>query len=204
MTRRTSRTLSTLALATVLVLAGCGQGSDATSDPAKSPSEASPSSAATSASGADTPAGQVAGKSGSYSVTAPDAWRDATDQASQNTEGLDLVLLSSKQVDRFSDNLVVVVADGDEAVMKAEIEKGRVTLTEAGRKVSDADDLSIAGTTASGLTSTLEQQGIAITARSYALTHEGKVYLLTLSSSTVNEKAAMAALQQISDSWTWA
>lgn len=212
MNRPASHVLSTIVLAAALILAGCGQGSDTTNDPAPSPSvsgtpsAASSPSVAASASGVEAPTDRLTGKSGTYSVAAPAGWSDGTAQAgqnSQNTQNLDLVLLSSTPVDKFSDNLVVVVTDGDEAAVDTELEQGRVKLTEAGRKVTDADDVTIEGATAKGLTSTFDQQGIAITARSYALAHEGKIYLLTLSSSTANQEAAKVAFKQITSSWQW-
>lgn len=205
MNRCASRVLSTMVLATALVLGGCSQGSDTAIDPANSSSTASPSSTAPSSSVTGTPPAQVTGRSGRYSLTPPADWRDATAQASQNAKGanLDLVLLSSKPVEKFSDNLVIVVSPGDEAAVKAELKKGRVKLSEAGRTVTDADDVTIAGTTAKGLTSTFEQQGIAITARSYAMAHQGKIYLLTLSSSTAHEAPAQTAFAQIASSWQW-
>lgn len=189
---RAGRTLSAAAVATALLLGGCSS-----SDTAARAGEQS------SAAGAALSADAVQGKSATYSVTAPTDWSTSNAETKTKVEGLDLLLISSKPVDNFADNLVVIVGDGDDASVRAELEKGRTSLADAGREISDAEDLRIADTSASGFTSTAEQQGIAITARSYGFAHEGKVYLLTLSSSTAHQAEAMKALEQIASSWTW-
>jgi hypothetical protein len=73
----------------------------------------------------------------------------------------------------------------------------------AGRTVSDAPDKTVAGVPAMGFTTTYEQQGLKVLARSYAVQRAGKVYLLTLSSSQSDSSHAMAELDELLSTWTW-
>ncbi len=147
--------------------------------------------------------GVVESRSGTYSVTAPAGWGEATDQAGTDIAGLDLVLLSSKKVSKFSNNLVVIMTTGDATTVGKELEKGRTQMASADREVGDTDDVQIAGVTAKGFTTKFEQKGVRITARSYAMARDGKVYLLTLSSSQDDAANALTAFGEITDSWKW-
>ena len=218
MTRRRTRIVSIGVLTVAMVLTGCnsgtlpsgssGDGSGGGSRPPGSSSDPTPASAASisrpaQGEAAVLPGGQVTGKSGGYTVTAPAGWGDATDQAGTQIGGLDLVLLSSKKVSRFSNNLVVIVANGDATMVRQKIETGRTRAAAEGREVSDVHSVQIAGVTAQGFTAKFEQKGVRITARSYGLAREGKVYLLTLSSSQDDAENALTAFEQITRSWTW-
>ncbi|MBB2985944.1 hypothetical protein [Terracoccus luteus] len=222
---RPARLLSVTLLTALLVLAGCstdggdttapdappptstttgapsgGSTSGATSSSATAPTSASSTSASSPTSA--TSSGPVAGRSGTYTVTAPTGWGVATDQAG-SVQGIDLVLLSSSKVAGFGNNLVVIVTPGDATVVAQELEKGRTQMGQAGRKVSDAPDVQVAGVTAKGFQTTYEQQGVNILARSYAMARSGKVYLLTLSSSQQDGANALAQLGRIVASWRW-
>lgn len=219
---RPARLLSVTLLTTLLVLAGCStDGGDTTAPDAAPPtsttgapsgstsSSATATTATTSASSTSvttatsaTSSGPVAGRSGTYTVTAPTGWGVATDQAG-SVQGIDLVLLSSSKVAGFGNNLVVIVTPGDATVVAQELEKGRTQMGQAGRKVSDAPDVQVSGVTAKGFQTTYEQQGVKILARSYAMAREGKVYLLTLSSSQQDGANALAQLGRIVASWRW-
>ena len=221
---RPARLLSVTLLTTLLVLAGCSTDGGDTTAPGAAPPASTTTSApgggstggATSSPGATTSAsaasatsatsatstGPVAGRSGTYTVTAPTGWGVATDQAG-SVQGIDLVLLSSSKVAGFGNNLVVIVTPGDATVVAQELEKGRTQMGQAGRTVSDAPDVQVAGVTAKGFQTTYEQQGVKILARSYAMTREGKVYLLTLSSSQQDGANALAQLGRIVASWRW-
>lgn len=207
MTRRRTRTISVGLLTAVLVLPGCGQGTTPSSDPSSPSAAAGISTGISTSTGqaedATLPGGQVTGRSGTYSVIAPAGWGEATDQAGTEIAGLDLVLLSSKKVSKFSNNLVVITAGGDAAIVKQKMETGRTRAASDGREVSDADSVQIAGVTAQGFTAKFEQKGVRITARSYGLAHDGKVYLLTLSSSQDDAENAMTAFERITGSWVW-
>lgn len=211
MTRRAVRTLSTAMLTAALVLTGCSSNEKPSSDGAPSSSRSATASSPTPSSGSDTgteagttlPGGVVTSRSGAYSVAAPAGWGEATDQAGSDIAGLDLVLLSSKKVSMFSNNLVVITTTGDETAVEKELDKGRSQMASADRDVSDADDVQIAGVTAKGFTTKFEQKGVRITARSYAMARDGKVYLLTLSSSQDDAANAMTAFGEITSSWKW-
>lgn len=215
MTRRSVRCFQAALVAAALVLAGCGTSEQPGSDDGSSSSRptttttASTTTASTPAASTGTDAGttlqggEVKSRTGAYTVTAPTGWGEATDQAGTDIAGLDLVLLSSKKVSRFGNNLVVITTTGDAAVVDQELEKGRTQMASADREVGDADDVQIAGVTAKGFTFKFEQKGVRITARSYAMTHDGNVYLLTLSSSQDDAANALSAFGEIIDSWKW-
>ena len=222
MTRRPVRLLSTVLLTAALVLTGCGTSDSPSGDASPSSTPSTPPAAATPSdtasetvsetpsetsteTGATTtlPGGEVQGRSRAYTVTAPAGWGEATDQAGTSIAGLDLVLLSSKKVSKFSNNLVIITTTGDADAVNQEIEKGRTQMATAGREVSDADDIQIAGVTAKGFTTKFEQQGVRITARSFGMTRDGKVYLLTLSSSQDDAANALSAFGEITGSWKW-
>lgn len=207
MNRRPPRILSVTLLTAALVLTGCGSGDQpsAGSGPnggATAGSTPTGTAEATETGVTELPGGMVTGRSGTFSVTAPAGWGVATDQAGA-VAGLDLVLLSSKKTAKFSNNLVIIASDGDAATVDDELAKGRAQMGGAGREVSDADDLQIGGVTAKGFTTKFEQQGVKVTARSFGLHRNGKVYLLTLSSSQDDAAGALAELKQIAGSWTW-
>ena len=208
MTCRPVRFFQAALLIAALVLTGCGTSGQPSSDGGPSSSRPTTTTTASSpAAGTDAgttlPGGEVTSRSGSYTVTAPPGWGEATDQAGSDIPGLDLVLLSSKKVSRFSNNLVVITTAGDAAVVDQELEKGRTQMASADREVGDAGDVQIAGVTAKGFTTKFEQKGVRITARSYAMTRDGKVYLLTLSSSQDDAANALRAFGEITDSWKW-
>ncbi len=206
MTRRPVRCFQAALLAAALVLAGCSTTKQASTGDGSSSSRPTTTTTADSSgvdAGATLPGGEAMSRAGDYTVTAPAGWGEATDQAGTNITGLDLVLLSSKKVSQFGNNLVVITTTGDAAVVNQELEKGRTQMASAGREVGDADDVQIAGVTAKGFTTKFEQKGVRITARSYAMTHDGKVYLLTLSSSQDDAANALSAFAEITGSWKW-
>ncbi|HET8987350.1 MAG TPA: hypothetical protein VFN43_02475 [Humibacillus sp.] len=195
---------SAVSLLTVaLVLGGCSTG-----DP--TPTASAPASiSARTAGGTSAPTSDgaaqsdvVQARSGDFGVVPPEAWAEATDKAGAVPD-LDLVLLSSRKVAGFSNNLVVLTSAGDDAALEAEIAKGREQMGAAGRTLSETPDKQVGGATARGFQTTFEQQGIPVVARSYGLTRGGKVYLLTLSSSEQDAAHAMTELDEILASWTW-
>jgi outer membrane murein-binding lipoprotein Lpp len=217
MIARPSRLTTALAVTCVLVLAGCskdagatggasgGASAGATSTATSSPSSGSGTPSATSGgTGTGTAAAgdAVPGRSASFTVVPPEGWAEATDRAN-GVKGIDLVLLSSKKVGSFANNLVVLSSPGDEQTLRDEMDQGRTQLQAAGRTVSAAPDQQVAGATATGFTSTFEQQGIKVAARSYGLVHRGRVYLLTLSSSQEDADHALTELDEILSSWSW-
>jgi len=190
-------------LTVALVLTGCSNDPGATTDPTSAAQVASPAASTSGARSSETSESDVVrARSGGFGVVPPEAWSEATDRAG-TVEGLDLVLLSSRKVAGFSTNLVVLTSAGDDASVDAEIAKGREQMAAAGRVISEAPDKQVAGSTARGFQSAFEQNGVKVVARSYGLTHGGKVYLLTLSSAGAEAAHAMAELDEILTSWTW-
>ncbi|MEO7754898.1 MAG: hypothetical protein ABIS35_15955 [Terracoccus sp.] len=175
-----------------LLLAGCSSGDV--------PSGGSVTGTGTSATSA--PAEAVAARSGGFTLVPAEGWVDATDRAGE-VAGLDLVVLSSVQVAKFNDNLVITSAKGGATDLDAEISRGRTQLEGQGRTISDAPDLQVAGETATGFSSAFEEAGIPVVARSYGVSHGGRIYLLTLSSSPGEADHAMAELTAMLAGWLW-
>jgi hypothetical protein len=204
MISRPSRAVSVSVLTCALVLTGCSQGSQDTPTGAASSAPVSTSSASSASTASSTTAAgdEVKGRSGAFAVVPPEGWVEATDQA-KGVANLDLVLLSSRKADRFANNLVVISTNGDQSVLEDELAKGKAQMGGAGRTVSDAPARTVAGVPALGFTTTYEQQGHKILARSYAVQRAGKVYLLTLSSSQGDASHAMSELDELLSTWAW-
>lgn len=201
-----TRVLSVGVLTCTLVLTGC-------STNGSTPPASTGSSAPTSPSGSTAPAGsstapatavgdEVRGRSGTFTVVPPEGWTEATDKA-KGVADVDLVLLSSKKVGDFANNLVVTAADGDRSVLEDELAKGKQQLGAAGRTVSAAPDKDVAGATAVGFTTAFEQQGVKVLARSYGISRGGRIYLLTLSSSQADATHAMTEFDELLSTWSW-
>jgi len=201
MKARPTRVVSVGVLTCALVLTGCSK------DTTASPSESSPASTSgtpstTTGSGTTSAGDEVRGRSGAFTVVPPEGWTEATDKAT-GVADIDLVLLSSKKVGAFANNLVVTSTAGDQSVLDDELAKGRQQLGAAGRTVSSAPDRSVSGSAAVGFTTTFEQQGIKVLARSYGVARAGRIYLLTLSSSQADATHAMAEFDELLSTWAW-
>jgi len=188
-------------LTVVLVLTGCST-SEPTVTAGVSASPTALGSTTGQSSGSEAQTDLVRARSGDFGVVPPEAWAEATERAG-DVPDLDLVLLSSRKVAGFSNNLVVLTSAGDDAALEAEIAKGREQMGAAGRTISETPDKQVAGVAARGFETAFEQQGITVLARSYGLTRSGKVYLLTLSSSEQDADHAMTELDEILASWVW-
>jgi hypothetical protein len=135
-------------------------------------------------------------------VTAPSGWTEASSKVG-SVPGLEAVLVAGEQTASFSNNLVVVSVAGDEQTAKAELSGGKDALKGAGRALTEVPDQQVGGVRASGFGATFEQQGVKVLARSWAVPHGGRVYLLTLSSSQADADHAMGQLDQILRTWRW-
>jgi hypothetical protein len=207
MTARPTRVVSVGLLTCALVLTGCtkgpADGQATSSGQGPSPSSATASGTSTSGSATTTAQGdEVKGRSGSFTVVPPEGWTEATDKAN-GVANIDLVLLSSKKVGSFANNLVVLSSAGDQSVLDDEMAKGKEQMSGAGRTVSSAPARSVAGAPAVGFTTTFERDGIKVLARSYGVQRAGKVYLLTLSSSQGDAEHALAEFDELLSTWAW-
>ncbi len=209
MSARPTRAVSVGLLTCALVLTGCskdpagGQASPSGAGQATSATSTTPSAGASGGSGSATATGdEVRSRSGAFTVVPPEGWTEATDKA-DGVANIDLVLLSSKKVGSFANNLVVLTSPGDQSVLEEEMTKGRDQMTAAGRTVSTAPARSVAGAPAAGFTTTLQRDGVKVLARSYGVQRDGKVYLLTLSSSQDDAEHALAEFDELLSTWAW-
>ena len=206
MTARRTRALSVGVLTLAFVLTGCSHGT--TGAPVASPG--TPSSASSSAPSSSTPAttadgaggDELKGRSGGYTVVPPEGWVEATAKAN-GVADIDLVLLSSKKVGGFANNLVVLATAGDQSRLDDELDRGKESMSAAGRTVSPAPPRSVAGAAAVGFTTSYEQQGVKVTTRSYGVLRGRTIFLLTLSSSQADADHAMAELDEMLSTWAW-
>ena len=201
---RSGRSTGVVAIVAVALASGCSTSPGAPGGAPSTPAvtATSPTPAPASSTQPIDAADDVQGTSGTYSVLPPQGWGDATDEVGA-MPGVDLVIMSAEKLAGFNTNLVVHVATGDTALLESELQKGREQLADQGRTVSDAPALTVGGSTATGFTTSFTQQGVEVVARSYALHHEGRVYLLTLSSAQSAAERAAAELTEIAESWTW-
>jgi hypothetical protein len=197
-----TRVLSVGVLTCALVLTGCSKDTTASTPPAPAASSTTSPGSSTTPSTPTAEGDEVRSRSGAFTVVPPEGWTEATDKA-KGVADIDLVLLSSKKVGDFANNLVVTAADGDQSVLEDELAKGRKQLAAAGRTVSEAPDKTIAGATAVGFTTAFEQQGIKVLARSYGVQRGGRIYLLTLSSSQADATHAMSEFDELLSTWAW-
>ncbi|MGO4596511.1 hypothetical protein [Terrabacter sp. 2RAF25] len=221
MTARPTRTLSVGLLTCALVLTGCSKGPATSSTDQTSPSGAGQASTSTSTSTSPSPAtsstgsasgsasgtaaatgDEVKGKSRTFTVVPPEGWTEATAKAS-GVANIDLVLLSSKKVGSFANNLVVLSSAGDQSVLDEEMSKGREQMSAAGRTITTAPTRAVAGAPAVGFTTTFQRDGIKVLARSYGVQRDGKIYLLTLSSSQGEADHALAEFDELLSTWAW-
>ena len=72
-----------------------------------------------------------------------------------------------------------------------------------GCTASAAPAKSVACAPAVGFTTTFEQQGIKVLARSYGVQRGGKIYLLTLSSSQGDAYHALTEFDELLSTWAW-
>lgn len=201
---RSARSAGVVAIVVVVLVSGCSTGAGTPDGSPSTPAvtTTSPTAALASSTQPIDAADAVQGKSGTYSVLPPQGWGDATDEVGA-MPGVDLVIMSSEKQAGFNTNLVVHVATGDAALLESELQKGREQLGDQGRTVSDAPPLTVGDSPATGFTTSFTQQGVEVVARSYGLHHDGRVYLLTLSSAKSAAEQAAAELTEIADSWTW-
>ena len=203
MKARPIRVVSVGLLTCTLVLTGCSKDTSPSESPISSTSATTSGSASGASGSATTAAGdEVRGRSGAFTVVPPEGWTEATGKATAVAD-IDVVLLSSRKVGSFANNLVVTSVAGDQTVLDGELAKGREQLAAAGRTVSSAPDKTVSGATAVGFTTTFEQQGIKVLARSYGVARGGRIYLLTLSSSQADATHAMAEFDELLSTWTW-
>ena len=209
MSARPTRAVSVGLLTCALVLTGCskdpagGQARPSGADQTTSATSPTPSAGASGGSGSATATGdEVRSRSGAFTVVPPEGWTESTDKAN-GVANIDLVLLSSKKVGSFANNLVVLTSPGDQSVLEEEMTKGRDQMTAAGRTVSTAPARSVAGAPAAGFTTTFQRDGVKVLARSYGVQRDGRVYLLTLSSSQDDAEHALAEFDELLSTWAW-
>ncbi|MCL8253122.1 hypothetical protein AERO_17185 [Aeromicrobium fastidiosum] len=206
--RTLTRRVAALAIVSSLTLAGCG-GSDGGSD--DSSDNDSSSSATTDAPDDDTdtdsgsdvaPAtGDVISGTG-FSFNAPEGWTDAKDVLPSALA----VAANRSDADGFSDNINVIedktIVDVDRDDLEAAVK--RVLEGVNAQDVTIKDPVDVAGEEAVTVAAVLEQNGTKYRTEQFAVSHDGKGYVVTFSfSDTVSEDDREDLTDSVLETWKW-
>ncbi|KQX73942.1 hypothetical protein [Aeromicrobium sp. Root472D3] len=206
--RTLTRRVAALAIVSSLTLAGCG-GSDGGSD--DSSDNDSSSSATTDAPDDDTdtdsgsdvaPAtGDVISGTG-FSFNAPEGWTDAKDVLPSALA----VAANRSDADGFSDNINVIedktIVDVDRDDLEAAVK--RVLEGVNAQDVTIKDPVDVSGEEAVTVAAVLEQNGTKYRTEQFAVSHDGKGYVVTFSfSDTVSEDDREDLTDSVLETWKW-
>jgi len=199
---------SLLVLGALLVLAGC---SSAPPGPPPTSSGGATSATGTATPGTDAtgasstpsvPAGSLQGGSGTFAVTPPPGWTDATAQAS-GTPGLELVVAASTRSDNFLNNAVISAQHGVPNDLDAAAANAKTQLAASGKEVTHLPERQIGGEPAVGFSVPYERQDLLLTQKHYVFIHENSVYYVTLSATQNAADAAVPEFDALLASWMW-
>ncbi|MBD8607042.1 hypothetical protein IFT73_09265 [Aeromicrobium sp. CFBP 8757] len=205
--RTLTRRVAALAIVSSLTLAGCG-GSDGGSDDSSSDNDSS-SSATTDAPDDDTDSGSdVAPATGDvisgtgFSFNAPEGWTDAKDVLPSALA----VAANRSDADGFSDNINVIedktIVDVDRDDLEAAVK--RVLEGVNAQDVTIKDPVDVAGEEAVTVAAVLEQNGTKYRTEQFAVSHDGKGYVVTFSfSDTVSEDDREDLTDSVLETWKW-
>ncbi len=206
--RTLTRRVAALAIVSSLTLAGCG-GSDGGSD--DSSDNDSSSSATTDApdddtdtdtdSDVDAATGDVISGTG-FSFNAPEGWTDAKDVLPSALA----VAANRSDADGFSDNINVIedktIVDVDRDDLEAAVK--RVLEGVNAQDVTIKDPVDVAGEEAVTVAAVLEQNGTKYRTEQFAVSHDGKGYVVTFSfSETVSEDDREDLTDSVLETWKW-
>ena len=158
--------------------------------------------ATNTSSAASAPAGSLKGGSGTFAVTPPPGWTDATAQAA-GTSGLELVVAAGTRSDNFLNNAVISAQHGVPNDLAAAAANAKAQLAASGKQVTDLPDRQIGGEPAVGLSVTNQRQDVLLTQKYYVFVHENSVYYVTLSATHDAADAAVPEFDALLGSWTW-
>jgi len=207
--RTLTRRVAALAIVSTLTLAGCGGsdgGSDDSSDNDSSSSattDAPDSDDSDSDSGSDVDAatGDVISGTG-FSFNAPEGWTDAKDVLPTALA----VAANRNDSDGFSDNINVIEDKTIVGVDRDDLEKAVKRVLEGvnAQDVTIKDPVEVDGEEAVTVAAVLEQNGTKYRTEQFAVSHDGKGYVVTFSfSDTVSEDDREDLTDSVLETWKW-
>jgi hypothetical protein len=205
--RTLTRRVAALAIVSSLTLAGCG-GSDGGSD--ESSDTDSSSSATTDApddsdtdtdSDVDAATGDTISGTG-FSFNAPEGWTDAKEVLPTALA----VAANRGDSDGFSDNINVIEDKTIVDVDRDDLEKAVKRVLEGvnAQDVTIKDPVEVDGEEAVTVAASLEQNGTKYLTEQFAVSHDGKGYVVTFSfSDTVSEDDRDDLTESVLETWKW-
>lgn len=186
---------SVLLFGAFLALAGCSS-----NPPAPTPTSSGGGRSVTIT--ASAAAGSLKGGSGTFAVTPPPRWADATAQAS-GTPDVELVVAAGTRTDNFLNNAVISAQHGVPDDLAGAASNAKDQLSAAGKQVTTLPDRQIGGEPALGFSVPNQRQDTLLTQKYYVVVHDSSVYYVTLTSTQNAADAAVPEFDALLASWTW-
>lgn len=200
------------AVALVLTLGGDDKDDDAKDDESSSessedPSEDSsedPTDEPTDDESTDGESGAVSGTGYSYDL--PSGWSDMSEEMSSQDPRVDSAIAAGSSFEQAEANILV---EAGSSGGETDPEAARATLksnisSSVGATATDVENSEIGGAEAIGVkVERTNTNGVEIVQTAYLAIQDGKVATVTISSTTDNEEDALAAFEEMSDSWQW-
>ena len=218
-TRRPVASAAAATLLAALVLTGCSEEEPTPSEPSATatPSEeAVTSSAPEDAAATSAPADDAAqtddaaateepplaltSTDDAFDVTFPAAWEDVTEQVSEES-----VLLAAKETERIDSFFTNVVITQEEYVgnLTSAVEQTAEELAGEDGEYEILEPAEVDGNMAPGYTLVREVQDSTVHQTQRWISHEGTLYVVTLSAVESQSEDAATALDEVLASWTW-
>lgn len=218
-TRRPVTSAATATLLAALVLAGCAEEEPTTQEPSTTaaPSDdaatsTAPEDAAVTSAPADDaaqtdeaaatedPPLELTSTDDAFDVTFPSAWEDVTDQVSEES-----VLLAAKESERIDSFFTNVVITQEEYVgnLTTAVEQTAEELAGEDGEYEILEPAEVDGNRAPGYTLVRQVQDSTVHQTQRWISHEGTLYVVTLSAVESQSEDAAAALDEVLASWTW-
>jgi hypothetical protein len=201
--RTLTRRVAALAIVSTLTLAGCGGSDGGSDDTADTDSSSATPTATTDAPDTDVDAAAGDTISGpGFSFKAPEGWSDAKDVLPSALA----VAADRGDSDGFSDNINVIEDATIVGVGRDKLETAVKKVLEGvnAQDVTIKDPVDIDGEEAVTVAASLEQNGTKYRTEQFAVSHDGKGYVVTFSfSDTVSEDDRDALAASVLETWTW-
>ncbi|WP_151526130.1 DcrB-related protein [Serinicoccus kebangsaanensis] len=221
-TRASLRNAAAAGLLAVLAVAGCAQEepvaeppatSTASEEPSPSPSddaeqtsaadeESQTEEAAATSEPEEPEALELSPEGDAFTVTLPGTWEDATSTAQEQTETAVLAGRDSERVDDFYSNIVITEEEYVGNLTSA-VERAAEDLAGEDGEYELLDPAEVDGNRAPGYTLVREVQDATVHQTQRWISHDGTLYVVTLSAVDSQAEDAAPVLEELLASWTW-
>lgn len=143
-----------------------------------------------------------------FEVDVPDGWEDAMDLvdpgelAEDDAPGIVLALKDTQQVDDFYTNVVITREEYISNLTSA-VEQTAEDLAGEDGEYELLEPAEVDGNRAPGYVLTREVDGLPVRQTQRWVSHDGTLYVVTLSAVQAQDEEAAAALEDLLSSWTW-